>query len=85
MQDTPGTPGRQGAAPMLPMCHLCGRQFGSASLSIHLRACELKFAQEYGRQAPPAPVVARTGSKAATVQAQNEAAFSAFQTEVLEP
>jgi hypothetical protein len=74
------------SAPLLPMCHLCGRQFGTASLEIHMRTCEQKYEQEHGKRAPPAPAVPRTvGGRAAALEAQNEAAFSTFQQEVLEP
>ena len=45
-------PGR--ACPGL-LCHLCGRQFGSASLEIHQRTCRLRFEREHGRAAPEAP------------------------------
>ena len=30
----------RGAPPQLPSCHLCGRQFGTTSLGIHLKACK---------------------------------------------
>jgi hypothetical protein len=67
------------------MCHLCGRQFGSTSLEIHQRTCAQRYEQEYGRPAPPAPAVPKSGGKAAALEAQNLAAFEAFQTESLEP
>ena len=41
--------------PTLPVCHLCGRQFGSASLAIHLKACAEKYERERGRPPPEAP------------------------------
>ncbi len=58
--------------PALPVCHLCGRQFGSASLQIHQRTCRLRFEREHGRPAPEAP-------------ATNAAASQLFEAEVLKP
>ena len=57
----------------LPVCHLCGRQFGSASLEIHQRTCRLRFEREHGRAAPEAPA-----------GGDNEAATHAFEAEVME-
>jgi len=71
--------------PVLPVCHLCGRQFGTTSLAIHLRTCEHKYEQEHGKKAPAAPSVPQMGTKAATIEAHNEAAYSVFQDEALEP
>ena len=40
---------------MLPVCHLCGREFGTASLAIHLKSCKERYEREKGRPAPEAP------------------------------
>ena len=44
-----------GGKKQLPVCHLCGREFGTASLQIHLKACAIKYEREKGKPAPPAP------------------------------
>ena len=44
--------------PTLPVCHLCGQQFGTASLAIHQKACKEKYERERGRAAPEAPMLA---------------------------
>lgn len=44
-----------GAKKQLPVCHLCGREFGTASLQIHMKACAKKYEREKGKPAPPAP------------------------------
>jgi hypothetical protein len=45
----------KGGKKALPVCHLCGREFGTASLKIHLKACAEKYEREKGKPAPPAP------------------------------
>ena len=45
----------KGAKKQFPVCHLCGREFGTASLKIHLKACAVKYEREKGKPAPPAP------------------------------
>ena len=44
-----------GGRKQLPVCHLCGREFGTASLKIHLKACAVKYEREKGKPAPPPP------------------------------
>ena len=45
--------GRQtGERPKGLMCHICGREFGTKSLEIHLRACKKKW--EIQESAKPA-------------------------------
>ena len=63
-------PGR--ACPGL-LCHLCGRQFGSASLEIHQRTCRQRFEREHGRAAPEAPA-----------GGDNVAAAQFYESEVME-
>ena len=47
------SPSRGGSK--LPVCHMCGRQFGSASLEIHQRTCRERYERERGRPPPEAP------------------------------
>ena len=49
----------RGVGPQLPFCYLCGRQFGSSSLPIHMRACKAKWERERGAL-PPEPELAAT-------------------------
>jgi hypothetical protein len=44
-----------GAKKQLPVCHLCGREFGTHSIQIHIKACAVKYEREKGKPAPPAP------------------------------
>ena len=37
---------------MLPVCYICGRQFGTKSLPIHEKACLKKFEQEQAQLEP---------------------------------
>ena len=81
------SPGK-GMPPALPFCHLCGRQFGTTSLGIHMKACKEKWEREHpGKTAPePArelPVGAAAGSKG--WREFNEAANERFNDETLEP
>ena len=41
--------------PTLPVCHICGRQFGTSSLEIHLKTCRVKYERENGKPAPELP------------------------------
>ena len=79
--------GVPGAPPSLPSCHLCGRQFGTASLAIHLKACTEKWEREHpGKRAPPPvtaiPVGAPVGSK--EWAAFNTTAQEAFEENTME-
>ena len=73
----PPSPKRTNQAPTAAcpglLCHLCGKQFGSASLEIHQRTCRLRFEREHGRAAPEAPA-----------GGDNEAATHLFESEVME-
>jgi hypothetical protein len=82
-----------GEKKQLPFCHLCGRQFGTASLKIHLKECAKKYEREKGRPAPPAPEMLNmlTGDdrpigkgSAKAWEEYNEAAWAAAQS-ALEP
>lgn len=82
-----------GEKKQLPFCHLCGRQFGTASLKIHLKECAKKYEREKGRPAPPAPEILDmlTGDdrpigkgSAKAWEEYNEAAWAAAQS-AMEP
>ena len=80
-------PQMKGAPPRLPSCHLCGRQFGTTSLGIHIKACKQRWEREHGRAAPEPdvemPLGAPAGSKA--WEQFNAAANSKFNTDTLQP
>ena len=68
-------------------CHICGREFGSASIEIHQKSCRKKWEQEEAakpahlrRPVPEAPVAGPVGS-----QAYNEAASAAYNDKALVP
>ena len=73
----PPSPKRTNQAPTAAcpglLCHLCGKQFGSASLEIHQRTCRLRYEREHGRVAPEAPA-----------GGDNEAAAQFYESEVME-
>ena len=78
----------KGAKKQFPICHLCGREFGTASLKIHLKACAEKYEREKGKPAPSAPDMLgqlTAGDRpisSADWEAYNEAAQSAAQGEM---
>ena len=82
--------GTAGQKPQLPMCHLCGQQFGTASLQIHQKACAQKYERERGRPAPERSAgcgedrVIKPGSTAREVEEFNDAAYAAWSAD-LEP
>ena len=49
--------------PNLPACHLCGRQFGTSSLAIHLKTCKEKWEREHNKPAPEPSAAIPTGAK----------------------
>ena len=80
----------------LPVCHLCGKQFGTNSIAIHQKTCKQKYERERGRRAPEAPVghlsnaderplsAGGPGTSAAEIEAYNDAAYDAWSKD-LEP
>ena len=78
---------RKGMPPRLPNCHLCGRQFGTTSLGIHMKACKERWEREHGRPAPMPDTPAPLGAPASSREwaAFNEAAIDQFNTETLQP
>eukprot|EP00929_Paragymnodinium_shiwhaense_P024615 TRINITY_DN1508_c1_g1_i1.p1 TRINITY_DN1508_c1_g1~~TRINITY_DN1508_c1_g1_i1.p1 ORF type:complete len:777 (+),score=164.11 TRINITY_DN1508_c1_g1_i1:167-2497(+) len=76
------------ARPSTVVCHICGREFGSASIDIHIPQCEKRWeAQEQQKPAsarrplPTKPEVDVAGGRTK----YNEAARSNFNTEALVP
>ena len=68
-----------GSRPSLPICYICGRQFGSQSLPIHEKACLKKWEQEQEklpahlkRGHPQKPDASLSGAAA------NEAAYESY-------
>jgi hypothetical protein len=76
----------KGSPPRLPSCHLCGRQFGTTSLGIHLKACKQRWEREHGRAAPEPAMAMPDGAPAGSRrwEAFNEAAYEKFNAESLE-
>lgn len=78
-----------GAKPKALVCHICGREFGTKSLAIHIKACAKKWedaeAQKPPRerrpvpQAPSLPVEVPVGATRADLDRRNEAAMAAFE------
>ena len=72
-----------GARPMPVYCYICGRQFGSASISIHEPKCLEKWQAENNKlpksQRRPCPQKPQALGSGASVADQNEAAWKAAQ------
>lgn len=51
-----------GGRQTLPVCYLCGREFGTASLQIHIKACKEKYERERGKPAPEPPEAPTSGA-----------------------
>ena len=67
------------ARPSLPVCYICGRQFGPTSLPIHEKSCLKKFEMENAKLEPhlrrPQPVKPDASLSPA---AANEAAYESY-------
>ena len=78
----------RGAKRQLPVCHLCGREFGTASLKIHLRACSERYEREKGKPPPPPPEMLEQMARDGLTPSDqdwanyNEAAYEASKVEV---
>lgn len=78
------------------MCYICGREFGSKSLDIHVKACKVKWEKEQmlkprneRRPCPEAPKnfdTALSGAKTGgyNVDSYNDAAYDSFKNKALE-
>jgi hypothetical protein len=83
--------------PKALMCYICGREFGTASLEIHLKSCKKKWDLEQAlkpknerRPCPTAPeefneALGGSGNKAYDMESYNAKAFDAYNTKALEP
>merc|ERR1719238_1852510 len=87
MREAPSSRSKSPSRARFVTCHICGRDFGTASLEIHQRSCRKKWEQEeeakpahLRRPVPEAPVAAPVGS-----QAYNDAAFEKYNAEALVP
>ena len=82
------------------MCYICGREYGTASLEIHLKTCKKKFENEQSKLPPnqrkpvpePPKLLAEvpiggsgSGAHANKMDAYNDAAFDTYNTKALEP
>ena len=82
------------------MCYICGREYGTKSLEIHLKTCKKKFENEQSKLPPsqrkpvpePPKLLAEvplggsgSGSYANKMDAYNDAAFDTYNTKALEP
>ncbi|EPY34417.1 hypothetical protein AGDE_07926 [Angomonas deanei] len=89
---SPSTGRSSGLPPTLPFCYLCGRQFGSTSIGIHVPQCyEKKLAQwensdPYTRGAKPKhpDTVNWKPSDTVSTQEQSEAQFKEFVSNLAE-
>ena len=78
----------KGAPPAMLVCYICGRQFGSSSLSIHEPQCIKKWEAENAnlppeqrRKRPKKPeAVGGGGGAASSVDAANEVAYAAYES-----
>ena len=58
--------GGSGGKKVLPVCYLCGREFGTASLAIHVKECKKRYEREHGKPAPEAPDIPGLGGGGGT-------------------
>ena len=77
------------------MCFICGREYGTASLEIHIKTCKKKWEieqekkpKELRRPCPEAPkgfdeTVAQAKNGAVDFDSYNEAAFDNYNTKAL--
>lgn len=82
-----------GSKPRALVCHICGREFGTKSLSIHIKACAKKWedteAQKPPRerrpvpQAPELPVDVPVGATQGDLDRRNAAAMTAFEEQAM--
>ncbi|CAD8135043.1 unnamed protein product [Paramecium octaurelia] len=79
-----------GVRPKTLICYICGREYGTKSLEIHLKTCQEKFLMEEAkkpknqRRPLPQPPKAIGGSGNYDTESYNEQAFSAYKEQSLE-
>jgi hypothetical protein len=87
-----GVGGGASRRPPAVVCHICGRQYGTASITIHVKTCEKKFLEEEAKKpakqrralpeaAPDYALVA--GATPDQLDRHNEIAFKQFNEAVL--
>lgn len=76
--------------PKTLVCHICGREFGTKSLPIHIKACTKKWEdaemlkpRRERRPVPRPPSDAPTGMTRAEMDQRNAAAMAAFETQAM--
>ena len=82
-----------GSKPRALVCHICGREFGTKSLAIHIKACTKKWedaeAQKPPRERRPVPQVPQAaadvpiGASNADLDRRNEVAMAAFEEQAM--
>ncbi|KAL1499061.1 hypothetical protein AB1Y20_013576 [Prymnesium parvum] len=79
------SPSAASKRPNLPLCHLCGRQFGSSSLEIHLKECRKRYEREHGKPAPDLKTRTPTGALGSKAWAKFQETQEEGFREALEP
>lgn len=76
--------------PPAVVCPICGRQYGTASIEIHLKSCRAKFEADEARKpasqrraVPNVDLTAVKGMSAAQLEAHNAAAFEHWNEKML--
>lgn len=74
--------------PLVLMCHLCGREFGTLSLAIHIPTCEQKWIQaqdilppQYRRRRAPRPPEQPIPKDFSAIESYNDEANSIYNQE----
>jgi len=78
--------------PKALICHICGREFGTASLAIHQKTCaklweerESKKPKSKRRPVPQAPSEIPVSGSATDIDFHNQRAFAYFESKVMKP
>lgn len=81
---------RFSSRPKALVCHICGREFGTKSLAIHVKACTKKWEdaealkpRKERRPVPRPPSDAPMGSTRAEMDQRNAAAMAAFESQAM--
>uniref|UniRef100_H3A0S4 C2HC/C3H-type domain-containing protein n=1 Tax=Latimeria chalumnae TaxID=7897 RepID=H3A0S4_LATCH len=79
---------KKSVRPRTLVCYICGREFGSQSLSIHEPQClekwkieNNKLPKEFRRPLPQKPQIAQAGE--ASIEEQNKTAFQSFENQLI--
>ncbi|EGR29690.1 zinc C2H2 type family protein, putative [Ichthyophthirius multifiliis] len=88
------SPVKQIVRPKTLVCYICGREFGTASLQIHIKTCEQKWDIEQSKlpkkdrrpcPKPPQNINQLGGMNANDIQNYNNQAFDAYNNDALIP